>query len=144
MKRVLVLNGPNLDRLGERQPEIYGSTTLGQIESGMREQADALGIALEFLQSNDEEMLVSAVADHKPDGIVINPAAFTHFSHRLADALASSGVPVVEVHLSNIHAREPFRRLSIVSPVARAVICGCGPAGYRYALDAVARMISEL
>lgn len=143
MKRVLILNGPNLDRLGERQPEIYGTTTLADIEKQLSDQAKSLGVKISFVQSNEERGLIDAIRESKPDGIMINPAAFTHFSYRLADALAHSGVPVVEVHLSNIHAREPFRRLSVVSPVARAVVCGLGPAGYGYALDALARMISE-
>ncbi len=145
MKRILVLNGPNLDRLGTRQVDVYGSMTLQQIEESLRAQASTLGVEVVFVQSADEQTLVDAVAGGEPgriDGIVINPAAFSHFSHRLVDALQAAGVPVVEVHLSNIHAREPYRRLSLVSPIARGVICGLGPDGYRFALEACARMLS--
>jgi 3-dehydroquinate dehydratase-2 len=142
VKRVLVLNGPNLDKLGTRQPEIYGTTTLADIEASLRTQAAALGLEVAFAQSSVVEDLVAAIEKEQPDGIIINPAAFTHFSHELADALRDAAVPVVEVHLSNIHAREQFRRLSVVSPVARAVVCGFGAAGYGYALDALARMLS--
>jgi 3-dehydroquinate dehydratase-2 len=142
VKRVLVLNGPNLDTLGTRRPEIYGTTTLSQIEGELRDVAREAGLGLEFVQSASEQVLVEAISARKPDGIIINPAALTHFSHPLADALRASGVPVIEVHLSNIHAREQYRRLSVISPVARGVICGLGPAGYRFALEALARMLS--
>src|SRR5688500_8966734 len=104
---VLVVNGPNLDKLGTRQPEIYGSTTLAELEEGMRAQAAKLGLAVEFFQSNDENEIVKAVAGTSAAGIVINPAALTHFSFPLREALENTGLPVVEVHISNIHAREP-------------------------------------
>lgn len=142
MSRILVLNGPNLDRLGLRQPEVYGTTTLAQIEARLRARAAEMGHEIVFVQSNDEAVLVRAVEREGADGIVVNPAAFTHFSYRLADALGAAGVPVVEVHISNIHAREPYRRLSVVSPVAHGVVCGLGPDGYGCALEAVARMLS--
>ncbi|MGH2830949.1 MAG: type II 3-dehydroquinate dehydratase [Actinomycetota bacterium] len=142
MTRVLVVNGPNLDRLGTREPEIYGRTTLAEIAATLRTQAAVLGLDVEFFQSADEPALIEAIQRADADGIIVNPAAFTHFSHALADALGATGVPVVEVHLSNIHAREPYRRTSVVSPVARAVVCGCGPAGYGYALDTLSRMLS--
>ncbi|HVL89935.1 MAG TPA: type II 3-dehydroquinate dehydratase [Actinomycetota bacterium] len=142
MSRILVLNGPNLDRLGMRQPEVYGTTTLAQIEARLRAQAAEHGHEITFVQSAREDDLLRAIGAGA-DGIIVNPAAFTHFSYALADALAASALPVVEVHLSNIHAREPYRRLSVVSPVARAVICGAGPAGYGYALDLLARILSE-
>jgi 3-dehydroquinate dehydratase II len=142
VKRVLVLNGPNLDKLGTRQPEIYGTTTLADIELTLTAQAAGLGFAVAFAQSSLVDELIAAIEKERPDGIIINPAAFTHFSHDLADALADAAVPVIEVHLSNIHAREQFRRLSVVSPVARGVVCGFGAAGYGYALDALARMLS--
>ncbi|HEX9696378.1 MAG TPA: type II 3-dehydroquinate dehydratase [Actinomycetota bacterium] len=141
MSRILVLNGPNLDRLGIRRPDVYGTTTLAQIEARLRARAAELGHELTFVQSNREDDLIRAVATGA-DGIIVNPAAFTHFSYALADALAASGAPVIEVHLSNIHARETYRRLSVVSPVARAVICGLGPAGYADALEALARILS--
>lgn len=140
MSRILVMNGPNLDRLGLRQPEIYGTTTLAQIEARLRARAAELGHDLTFVQSAREQDLIRAIRGH--DGIIVNPAAFTHFSYALADALAAAAVPVIEIHLSNIHAREPFRRLSVVSPAATGVICGLGPDGYGYALDAMARILS--
>lgn len=143
MKRILVLNGPNLDKLGTREPEIYGSTTLADIEAALASQGAPLGLELAFVQSASVSDLIGAITKERPDGIIVNPAAFTHFSHELADALRDAAVPVVEVHLSNIHAREHFRRLSVVSPVARGVVCGLGAAGYGYALDALARMLSR-
>jgi 3-dehydroquinate dehydratase-2 len=141
---VLVVNGPNLDELGVRQPEIYGSTTLAQLEEGLRAHADELGLAVECFQSNSEDEIVKAVGAAPGNGaaaIMINPAALSHFSYPLREALASTGLPVVEVHISNIHAREPFRRLSLVSGVARGVICGLGVPGYTLALDAIAGML---
>ena len=141
---VLVINGPNLDALGTRQPEIYGSTTLAQLEDDLRVRAKELGLRVEFFQSADEDAVVAAVRDAPGRGaaaILINPAALTHFSYPLREALASTGLPVVEVHISNIHAREPFRRLSLVSGVAKGVIAGLGVAGYGLALDAIAGMV---
>jgi len=141
---VLVVNGPNLDKLGTRQPEIYGSTTLAQLEERMRSRAKDLGLELAFFQSDSESAVVSAVASAPAKGaaaILINPAALTHFSQPLREALASTGLPVVEVHISNIHAREPFRRLSLVSGVAKGVIAGLGVTGYTLALEAIAGMV---
>ena len=141
---VLVVNGPNLDTLGTRQPEIYGSTTLAQLEDALRSRGKDLGLAVTFFQSNDEDALVAAVAGAPAKGaaaILINPAAFTHFSYALRDALAATGLPVVEVHISNIHAREPFRRLSLVSGVAKGVIAGLGVVGYGLALEAIAGIV---
>jgi 3-dehydroquinate dehydratase-2 len=141
---VLVVNGPNLDTLGTRQPEIYGSTTLAQLEDGLRSRAKELGLEVEFFQSDDESAVVAAVEGAPGRGafaILINPAALTHFSHPLRDALASTGLPVVEVHISNIHAREPYRRLSLVSGVAKGVIAGLGVTGYTLALEAIAGMV---
>lgn len=144
MTTILVLNGPNLDALGTRQPEIYGNTTLAQIEESLRRQAKDLDVDVQLVQSADLDVLLQVIAAGGFDGIVVNPAAFTHFSYPLAEALAGSNVPVVEVHLSNIHAREHFRRLSVISPVARGVIAGLGAEGYGYALDACTRMIRQL
>lgn len=141
---VLVVNGPNLDELGTRQPEIYGSTTLAQLEDGLRAKAEELGLALDFFQSNDEEDLIRAVNEAPNKGaaaILINPAALSHFSYPLREALEGTGLPVVEVHISNIHAREPFRRLSLVSGVAKGVIAGLGVNGYTLALEAIAGMV---
>ncbi|MFY9587734.1 MAG: type II 3-dehydroquinate dehydratase [Actinomycetota bacterium] len=144
MRRVLVVNGPNLDKLGTRQPEIYGSTTLAELEKLIAGWAEGLGLDAECFQSNDEDAIVAKVAKASGDGvagIVINPAALSHFSHPLRDALAATGLPIVEVHISNIHAREPFRRLSLVSGVAKGVIAGLGVGGYRMALEALAGIV---
>lgn len=141
--KILVVNGPSLDRLGQRSPEIYGTTTLAEIQSWLNDDAEALGISVEFLQSADERTLIAAITDHKADGIVINPAAFSHFSYPLADTLRKAEVPVVEIHLTNIHTREHYRRLSVISPVARAVVMGMGAQGYRVAFAACARMLSQ-
>lgn len=141
---VLVLNGPNLDKLGTRQPEIYGSTTLRQLEEALRARAAELGLAVGFFQSNDADELIRAVARAPADGaaaILINPAALSHFSYPLREALSATGLPVVEVHISNIHAREPLRRLSLVSGVAKGVIAGLGVNGYTLALEAIAGMV---
>jgi 3-dehydroquinate dehydratase II len=141
---VLVVNGPNLDKLGTRQPEIYGSTTLAELEGGLRSRAKELGLEVEFFQSNEETAVVSAVEAAPGRGasaILINPAALTHFSYALREALAGTGLPVVEVHISNIHAREPYRRLSLVSGVAKGVIAGLGVIGYTLALEAIAGMV---
>ncbi|MHB8511339.1 MAG: type II 3-dehydroquinate dehydratase [Actinomycetota bacterium] len=141
MKKILVLNGPLLDTLGTRQPEVYGTTTLSDIYESIAKQCAELGLDPHFVQSVSETELIDAIASFKPDGIIVNPAAFTHFSYRLADALHASGVPVIEVHLSNIHAREPYRRLSVISPIAKAVIAGAGAPGYNYAVSLLARII---
>ncbi|GAC1415400.1 MAG: type II 3-dehydroquinate dehydratase [Actinomycetota bacterium] len=144
MKRLLVLNGPRLDLLGSRQPEVYGTSTLADIESMIIEQCRTLDLEPIFVQSSSESVLIEAIERTAPDAIVINPAAFTHFSFTLAQALAAAGVPAVEVHLSNIFAREPYRRLSVISPVVNAVVCGLGVDGYAYAIASLARMLSEL
>ena len=144
MKRVLVVNGPNLDKLGTRQPEIYGSTTLAELEKLIDGWARELGLDAACFQSNDEDAIIAKVTGAPGDGIagiVINPAALSHFSYPLRAALAATGLPVVEVHISNIHAREPFRRLSLVSGVANGVIAGLGIEGYRMALEALAGIV---
>jgi 3-dehydroquinate dehydratase-2 len=137
-KSILVLHGPNLNLLGVREPGIYGSETLSLINRRLKEKADQVGATLEAMQSNSEGDLVDRVQGclRKPvDFIIINPAAYTHTSVALRDALTAVKVPFIEVHLSNIHAREPFRRHSYFSDLARGVICGFGPAGYEMALD---------
>lgn len=144
MAKLLVLHGPNLNLLGTREPEIYGRATLAEIDAALGDQARAAGHALDSLQSNAEHVLIERIHAARTDGtgfIVINPGAFTHTSVALRDALLGVGLPFIEVHLSNVHAREPFRRHSYLSDVAVGVICGLGPAGYRYALDAaIARL----
>jgi len=142
-KRVLVLNGPNLNLLGTREPGTYGSQTLVDIEKLCREDAKALGLTLDFRQSNHEGELVTWIQDARKtaDGIVINPAAYSHTSVAIHDALRAVGLPTIEVHLTNIHTREPFRHHSYVSSVAIGVICGLGASGYRYALSALAEKL---
>ncbi|MEW7864488.1 type II 3-dehydroquinate dehydratase [Aeromonas diversa] len=139
--RILVLNGPNLNLLGKREPGIYGSQTLADIVADLQAQADTLGVELEHLQSNAESELIGAIhqALGRVDFIVINPAAFTHTSVALRDALLGVAIPFIEVHLSNVHAREPFRHHSYLSDVAKGVICGLGAAGYEFALTAAVR-----
>jgi len=141
---ILVLNGPNLNLLGTRQPEIYGRESLADIEKACRAHAAKLGLALEFRQSNHEGQLIDWIqeARGKMAGIVINPAGYSHSSVALLDALIASDLPVIEVHLSNIFKREAFRHHSYVSAVARGTICGLGPRGYLLALDAIADIIA--
>ncbi len=140
---ILVLNGPNLNMLGVRQPEIYGRATLGDIEAACRERAEALGMTLDFRQSNVEGELVAWLHEARDvaDGIVINAGAYTHTSIALLDALTICELPVIEVHISNIFAREEFRHHSYISRAAQGVICGLGPDGYLFALDALARIL---
>ena len=139
LPKLLLLNGPNLNLLGSREPEIYGTTTLSDIEAACAAKAKSLGFALQCLQSNSEGSLVDAIqaARGEAAGIVINPGAYSHTSIAILDALTAAGLPVVEVHLSNIHQREDFRQSSYVSKVARGVICGFGAQGYELALDAM-------
>lgn len=139
MTSILILNGPNLNLLGQRQPEVYGTTTLADIETACRGKADELGISVMFEQSNSEGALVDLIHGAKGihDGIILNAGAYTHTSIALMDAISSVELPVVELHLSNIHAREAFRHVSYISKVAVGQICGFGPAGYPLALAAL-------
>jgi 3-dehydroquinate dehydratase-2 len=136
---VFVLNGANLNLLGVREPEIYGRDSLADIEARVGARAERLGLRIDFRQSNHEGVLVDWIqeAGRGAHGLVLNPGAYTHTSVALHDALKGVGLPAVEVHLSNIHAREPFRRRSYVSPAVLGVICGFGPKGYELALEAL-------
>jgi 3-dehydroquinate dehydratase-2 len=143
-KPVHVLNGPNLNLLGTREVEIYGTETLAGIEQRCRAAADRLGLAILFAQTNGEGELVSLVqrAGLEASGVVLNAAAYTHTSLALHDALKMLGVPLVEIHLSNVYKREPIRHKSFVSPLATGVICGFGSFGYELALEAIARLVA--
>lgn len=139
MAKVLVLNGPNLNLLGTREPEIYGSTTLRDIERMMADRACEAGLQIDFYQSNHEGKLVDKLqeANHNYSYIIFNAAAFTHYSIALRDAIAAIDVPLIEVHISNIHQREDFRHKSVISPVAVGQICGLGIESYMAALEAI-------
>jgi 3-dehydroquinate dehydratase II len=144
-KKILVLNGPNLNLLGKRQPEIYGTLTLAQIEQRIRALAKELGIEIEFRQSNSEGELVTWIqeAANKFGAIVINPAAYTHTSLAMRDAVSAVGIPTVEIHISNIHKREPFRHHSFIAEVAVGQIAGFGVDSYLLGLRAAADLIQE-
>lgn len=138
MKNLLVLHGPNLNLLGSREPDVYGRVTLDEINANLRKLAEAAGAKLSHFQSNSEAALIERVQQARAEGIafiIINPAAFTHTSVALRDALAAVAIPFVEVHLSNVFAREPFRKESYFSDLAVGVISGLGAAGYEFALQ---------
>lgn len=137
--RILFLNGPNLNWLGRREPEIYGRTSLADIEAAVRQRAAERGVEIEFRQTNSEGQLVDWIqqAAGAFDAVVLNAGAYTHTSIALRDAIAATGLPTVEIHLSNVHAREEFRRHSMIAPVCRGVICGFGAASYLLGLEAV-------
>ena len=146
MSNILVLNGPNLNLLGSREPEHYGAVTLDQILERLRQQAESQDVQLADFQSNAEHELVECVQSAPSDGvdfIIINPAALTHTSVGLRDALSAVGIPFIEIHLSNIHAREAFRKESFFSDIAVGVISGLGPVGYELALMAAVRYLEK-
>ncbi len=143
--RILILNGPNLNLLGQREPEIYGRETLRDIELLCEQRAEALGIEIACVQSNSEGALVDALHAHRDwDGVVLNAAAYTHTSLALADAIAATQLPTIEVHLSNIHAREEIRHTSLIAPVVWGQVSGFGYRGYLAALDLLHSRLAEV
>ncbi|MED4751219.1 type II 3-dehydroquinate dehydratase [Brevibacillus choshinensis] len=145
MASVLLLNGPNLNLLGTREPGVYGSETLEDLVTNLNKVMEELGGSLEHLQSNHEGVLIDAIHRAKGvhDGILINPGAFTHYSYALRDAFASIALPTIEVHISNIHAREEFRHHSVIAPVVIGQVVGLGMDGYEWALRALLRKIEK-
>ncbi len=136
MKKILLINGPNLNLLGTREPEIYGSTTLDQLVAGLKETATAADWALVAFQSNHEGEIIDCIQREAADcaGLIINPGAFTHYSYAIRDAIASVAIKTIEVHISNVYAREPFRHESVIAPVCVGQISGLGIDGYQVAL----------
>ncbi len=145
MTKILVINGPNLNLLGEREPEVYGQESLTDIVEALRSYADARGVELRDFQSNVEGDLVTAIQEAREsvDGIVLNPGAYTTYSIAIRDAISAVSIPVVETHLSNVHARESFRRESIIAPVCLGVVAGFGPQSYFVALDGLLRHLGH-
>ncbi|WP_439239884.1 type II 3-dehydroquinate dehydratase [Lonepinella sp. BR2474] len=143
--RILLLNGPNLNMLGAREPKHYGSLSLSQIEQHLQQLAQHCGVKLDCFQANSEEKLIDKIHQsfQQVDFIIINPAAYTHTSVALRDALLAVAIPFVEVHLSNVHKREPFRHHSYFSDVAEGVICGLGAKGYEYGLDFAVQFLAK-
>ncbi len=144
-KPVFILNGPNLNLLGRREPEIYGSTTLAEVAELCQARATGLGLTITFHQSNHEGQIVDWIQEalDAAAGIIINPAAFTHTSVAILDALKNFSGPIIELHISNPHQREKFRHRSFVTPVATATICGLGPGGYPIAVEAMAMLLKQ-
>ena len=140
---VLVIHGPNLNLLGTREPEVYGSTTLSQIDAMLSELGGELGVEVESFQSNHEGAIIDAIhgARGRVDGILLNPGAYTHYAIAIRDAIAAVDLPVVEVHLSNIYKREPFRHRSVIAPVAAGTIAGFGAESYRLGLRALVHLL---
>ncbi len=143
--RILLINGPNLNTLGQREPEVYGSLTLADIESRVADRAKTHGVELRTFQSNHEGAIVDFIQAEAPDadGIIINPGALTHYGLSLRDALAGADTPAIEVHISNVHGREPFRRRSVTAAVCRGVVAGLGWYSYVAALDALVELAKE-
>ena len=144
-KKILVIHGPNLNMLGKREPDIYGPQSLAEIDARLQETGKELGVDVETFQSNHEGALVDMIqqADGKVHGVVINPAAYTHTSVAIRDALAMLDIPIVEIHLSNIHRREPFRHQSMIADVVAARIAGFGSNGYLLALEGLVGMLEH-
>jgi len=134
-----VVNGPNLNTLGWRETTVYGTMTLADIERNVARRAEALGVAVRFVQSNHEGVIIDEIHNARgaADGIVMNPGAFTHYSYAIRDAIAAVELPAIEVHLSNVYKREPFRHVSVTAPVMLGVVAGLGPIGYELALEAL-------
>lgn len=144
--KILIINGPNLQLLGTRKTDVYGDMTLGDVEKQLNSVAESIGIDLEFYQSNHEGDIVDRIAltlDEAVEGIVINPAAYTHTSIAIRDAVEAVQIPVIEVHISNIHSREKFRKYSMTAPVCLGQICGLGIEGYEWAMRALVRHLNS-
>jgi len=143
--RILLINGPNLNTLGTREPDVYGNMTLPEIEARVREKANALNVEVRAFQSNSEGALIDFIQAEAPEaaGIIINPGALTHYSFALRDALAASGLPAIEVHISNIYGREHFRRRSVTAACCLGIVAGLGWRGYVAALEPLAAVIAE-
>ncbi|AMA72501.1 MULTISPECIES: type II 3-dehydroquinate dehydratase [Aneurinibacillus] len=146
MAAILVINGPNLNMLGRREPGIYGYETLEDVEARIKRRAHELGVTIECFQSNHEGAIIDRIhqAHELCDGIIINPGAFTHYSYAIRDALASVNIPFVEIHISNIHAREAFRKESVIAPIAVGQISGLGTYGYELALEGLVHHLNHL
>jgi len=143
--KILILHGPNMNMLGRRETGLYGSSTLAEVDRLLEERARELGAAVETFQSNSEGALIDRIQEAcgRIDGILINPGALTHYGYSLRDALADASLPLVEVHLSNIFAREPFRRHSVISPIANGLLCGLEANSYRLGLEALLDLIKK-
>jgi len=146
MLKIRVISGPNLNLLGTREPKVYGTQTLEDIENALRQEARDYGVAIEFFQSNHEGAIIDCIHDAARSGVhglIINPGAFTHYSYAIRDAIAAVGIPAVEVHLSNVHAREEFRARSVIAPVCMGQISGLGALSYSAALFALVKKLEE-
>lgn len=145
MSSILIINGPNLNLLGSREPEIYGDKTLQDLEQMVKQKAEQLTCNVSFIQTNHEGAIIDALheARHQYDGVILNPGAYTHYSYAIRDAVAGIAVPVIEVHLSNIHARESFRQRSVIAPEVAGQISGLGMKGYNLALEGLMDMIKK-